>query len=53
MIIVIQLQIKKKDINGIFYILTNMNEAHDAYFLNQGDSCLQQNTEKLVIPVEN
>lgn len=38
---------KRKDINGIFYILTNMNEAHEAaYFLNQGDSCLQQNTEK-------
>lgn len=39
--------LKRKDINGIFYILTNMNEAHEAaYFLNQGDVCLQEETEK-------
>ena len=37
---------KRIDMNGIFYILTNMNEAHEAaYFLNQGDVCLQEDTE--------
>lgn len=38
---------KRRDMNGIFYILTNMNEAHEAaYFLNQGDVCLQEDREE-------
>jgi hypothetical protein len=38
---------KRSDMNGIFYILSNMNESHEAaYFLNQGDVCLQEKSER-------
>ena len=37
---------KKRDINGIFYILSDMNEDNEgAYFINQSDVCLQEKND--------
>ena len=37
---------KRRVINGIYYILTNMNEDNEgAYFLNQSDVCLQEEND--------
>tara|TARA_B100000674_G_C37895830_1_gene941288 strand:- start:517 stop:1404 length:888 start_codon:yes stop_codon:yes gene_type:complete len=37
---------KRRDINGIFYILSDMNEDNEgAYFLNQADVCLQEEND--------
>jgi hypothetical protein len=37
---------KRRDINGIFYILSEMNEDNEgAYFLNQSDVCLQEKND--------